>query len=52
METTLLPDEPTDFVSTNRLGHGCAYQKRANQQAFFRNVCMDDCDLGCDWMPA
>ena len=32
MEAALLPDERTDLVSTNRLGHGWAYQKLANQQ--------------------
>ena len=31
METALLPDERTNLVSTNRLGHGWAYQKLANQ---------------------
>ena len=32
MEAALLPDERTDFVSTNNLGHGWAYQTLANQQ--------------------
>ena len=39
MEATLLPGERTDLVSTNRLGHGWAYQKLANQQAIFRAGC-------------
>ena len=26
----LLPDERTDLVSTNRLGHGCTFQKLTN----------------------
>ena len=43
-----LPDERTDLVSTNRLGHGWAYQKLANQQAILRAGCKD----GCDWLPA
>ena len=33
MEVTFLPDERIELVSTNRLGHGWAYQKLANQQA-------------------
>ena len=32
MEAALLPDERTDLVSTNRLGHGWACQKLANQK--------------------
>ena len=32
-EETILPNERTDLVSTNKLGHGWAYQKLANQQA-------------------
>ena len=48
MEAPLLPDERTDLVSTNRLGHGWAYQKLANQEAMFRVGCKD----GCDWLPA
>ena len=32
MEAALLPDERTDLDSTNRLGHGWAYQTLANQQ--------------------
>ena len=48
MEAALLPDERTDLVSTNRLGHGWAYQKLANQRAIFRTGCKD----GCDWLPA
>ena len=48
MEAPLLLDERTDFVSTNRLGHGWAYQKLANQQAISRAGCKD----GCDWLPA
>ena len=51
MEAALLPDERTDLVSMNRLGHGWAYQKLANQQAIFRAGCKDGCDLGCDWLP-
>ena len=35
MEIALLSDERTDLVSTNRLRHGWAYQKLANQQAIF-----------------
>ena len=31
IEAALLADELTDFVSTNRLGHGREYQKLANQ---------------------
>ena len=31
MEAALLPNERTDFVFTNRLGHGWAYQKLTNQ---------------------
>ena len=45
MEAALLPDERTDLVSTNRLGHGWAYQKLATQQAIFRACCNDGCDL-------
>ena len=52
MKAALLPDERTDLVSTNRLGHGRAYQKLANQQAIFRAGCKDGCELGCDWLPA
>ena len=52
MKPVLLPDERTDLVSKNRLGHGWAYQKLANQQAIFRAGCKDSCDLGCDWLPA
>ena len=52
MEAALLPDERTDFASTNRLGHGWAYQTLANQQAIFRAGCKDGCDLACDWLPA
>ena len=44
----MLPDERADLVSTNRLGHGWAYQKLANRQAIFRAGCKD----GCDWLPA
>ena len=44
MQTAILPDKPTDLVSTNRLGHGWACQKLANQQAIFR--------AGCDWLAA
>ena len=36
MEAALMPDERTDLVSTNRLGHGWAYLKLTNQQAIFR----------------
>ena len=50
MEAALLPDECTDLVSTNRLGHGWANQKLTNQQAIFRAGCKDGCDLGCDWL--
>ena len=39
MESALLSDERTDLVSTNRMGHGWAYQKLANQQAIFRAGC-------------
>ena len=46
MEETLLPDERTDSVSANRLGHGWAYQKLANQKAIFRAGCKNGCDLG------
>ena len=35
MEAALLADERTELVSTNTLEHGLAYQKLANQQAFF-----------------
>ena len=35
MEAALLPDERTELVSTNMLGHGWAYKKLANQQAIF-----------------
>ena len=31
MEAVSLPDERTNFVSMNRLRHGWAYQKLANQ---------------------
>ena len=48
MEAVLFSDERTDLVSTNRLGHGWAHQKLANQQATFRAGCND----GCDWLPA
>ena len=48
MEAALLSDERTDLVSMNRLGHGWAYQKLANQQAIFRAGCKD----GCDWLLA
>ena len=48
MEAALLPDERTDLVSTNRLGHGWAYQKLANQEAMFRGGYKD----GCDWLSA
>ena len=48
MEAASLPDERTDLVSTNRLGHGWAYQKLANQQAIFRAGYKD----GSDWLPA
>ena len=48
MEAVLLPDERTDLVSTNRLGHGWANQKLANQQAIFRAGCKSV----CDWLPA
>ena len=48
IEAALQPGERTDLVSTNRLGHGWAYQKLANQQALFRAGCKD----GCDWLPA
>ena len=44
MEAALLPD----LVPTNRLGHGWAYLKLANQQAIFRAGCKD----GCDWLSA
>ena len=50
MEAALLPDERTDLVSTNRLGHGWANQKLANQQAIFRAGCKDGCDLGYNWL--
>ena len=46
-EETILPNERTDLVSTNKLGHGWAYQKLANQQAIFLAGCKD----GCDWLP-
>ena len=52
METALLPDERTDFVSTNRLWQGWTHQKLANQQAIFRAGSKDGCDLGYDWPPA
>ena len=39
MEAALLPDERTDLVSTNRLGHGWAYQKLANQPTIFQTGC-------------
>ena len=52
IEAALLPDERTDLVSTNRLGHGWVYQKLANQRAAFRDGCKDGCNLGCDWLPA
>ena len=48
MEAALLADERTDLVSNNRLGHGLARQKLANQQAIFQTGCED----GCDWLPA
>ena len=48
MEAALLAGERTDLVSTNRLGHGWAHQKLANQQATFWAGCND----GCDWLPA
>ena len=48
MEATLLLDERTDLVSTNRLGYGWAYKKLANRQAIFRAGCKDGCDLDCD----
>ena len=48
MEAAILPDERTDFVSTNRLVQGWAYQKLANQQAIFRADSKD----GGDWLPA
>ena len=51
MEAVLVPDECTDLVSRNRLEHGWAYQKLANQQAFFRAFSKNGCDLGCDWLP-
>ena len=51
-KAAILPIELTDLVSTDRLGHGWAYQKLANQQALFRAGCKDGCDLGCDWLPA
>ena len=35
MEVPLLPAERTELVSTNKLEHGCAYQKLANQSATF-----------------
>ena len=44
MEAVLQPDKRTDFVSTNRLGHGWAYQKLTNQQAIFRAGCKDGYD--------
>ena len=52
MEAQLLHDERADFVSTNRLGRGWAYQKLANQQAIFRAGCKDGCGLDCDWLSA
>ena len=39
VEAVLLPDERTVLVSTNRLAHGWAYQKLANQHALFRAGC-------------
>ena len=39
MESALLSDERTDLVSTNRMEHGWAYQKLANQQAIFQAGC-------------
>ena len=35
METALLPDERTDLVSTNLLGHGWAYKKSGQSASFF-----------------
>ena len=52
MEATLLPDSLLTLVSTNRLGHGWAYQKLANQQAIFPAGCLDGWDLACDWLSA
>ena len=34
-EAPLQPDERTDLVFTNMVGHGWTYKKRANQQAEF-----------------
>ena len=48
MEAALLPDERTDLVTTNRLGHGWAYQKLTNQQAIFQG----GCKYSCDWLLA
>ena len=48
MEAALLPDERTDFVSSNSLENDWAYQKLANQQAIFRA----GCKVGCDWLQA
>ena len=60
LEPALLPDERTDLVSTNRLGHGWARQWLANQQpspelagqsaAISRGK--NGCGLDCDWLPA
>ena len=48
MEAALLPEERTDLVSPNRLGHVWVYHNLANQQAIFWAGCKD----GCDWLPA
>ena len=52
MEAALLPEEHTDLVSTNRLGHDWAYDKLANQQVIYRACCKDGINLGGDWLPA
>ena len=39
MEAPLLPDERTDLVSVNRLGHGWACHKLASQQVLFQLGC-------------
>ena len=48
MKAAFLPEERTDLIPTNRLGHGWSYQKLVNQQAIFRTACKDGRDLGYD----
>ena len=64
MKAASLPDERTDLVSTNRLGHGWAYQKLANQQAVYQKLANQQAVYqklanqqavfwgGCDWLRA